>query len=145
MFLDSTLAESLVRAYQAPDYVMLESSDAVEFVIRIGQPSSELDALLHNRGVSSSAVLTAWNPSSQPLSLQQNRLRQVQLVKDLHVAGWPTLPAARRDSSAQWPQEESALVLGIDRTACNAMARRFEQNAYVWCERGRAAELVLMH
>jgi putative PIN family toxin of toxin-antitoxin system len=34
-------------------------------------------------------------------------------------------------------------VLGISRAEATELARRFGQNAFVWCERGSAAELVL--
>jgi putative PIN family toxin of toxin-antitoxin system len=59
------------------------------------------------------------------------------------LAGRARLEAEGRDPKGGWPAEPGFLVPGIPRGEATELARRFGQNAFVWCERGRAAELVL--
>lgn len=106
-------------------------------VIRIGERNVALDRL------GSAAFITAVNPRSERLSEGENRHLSAALRQALESAGRSYLPGEGRDPKGQWPSEPSFLVLGIDRLQANQLARRFAQNAFVWCEAGKAPELVI--
>lgn len=129
------LSPELVAAYRQADYVVRDPP----VVIRVGEASAALDELIGE--AASAAFLTAANPGSERRSDEENRDRLAVLKHAL--AGRRHLEAEGRDPRGGWPAEPSFLVLGISRAEATELARRFGQNAFVWCERGSAAELVL--
>lgn len=131
------LTPELVEAYRAADYVVHEPS----LVIRIGEPNAALDALLADAG--RAAFLTAANPGSERRGDEENDRLLASLRKTLEEAGWRCLEGEGRDPAGAWPAEPSFLVLGILRAQALELARRFGQNAFVWCERGAAPQLAL--
>ena len=64
-----TVSPKLMDAYREADYVVFAEP---EFVLKIGEPSSRLDALLEEEGATTAAFLTAANPRSKPQSAAQN-------------------------------------------------------------------------
>lgn len=110
-------------------------------VIRIGEPNGALDELIGP--AASAAFLTAANPRSERRSEEDNRRLTAVLGQALAAGGYRCLAGEGRDPQGPWPAEPSFLVLGIARAEALALARRFEQNALVWCEPGKAPELVL--
>ena len=145
MFLDSTLPPSQIDVYLGTEYVVHASRASPTFTLRAGQRSRDLSALLLRYRATAAAFLTAWNPQSLPLEQDLNRLRQSDLAGLLEAAGLAHLSGIGRDPSGQWPGEESFLVMGIERSMADGLARRFGQNAYLWCKADGWAELVLMH
>lgn len=131
------LSPALLEAYRAADYVVHDP----HVVIRIGEPNAALDALLAD--AEGAAFLTAANPGSERRGDEENRRFITALEEALHAAGWRTLEGEGRDAKGAWPAEPSFLVPGIPRARALELARRFGQNAFVWCERGLAPELVL--
>lgn len=130
------LSPELVRAYREAEYVVREPY----IVIRIGERNAALDALIGK--AASAAFLTAANPGSEPAGEEENRRSHAELERSL--AGLPCVDAEGRDPKRGWPAEPGFLVLGISRIQASALARRFRQNAFVWCERGRPPELALV-
>jgi len=109
-------------------------------VIRIGEPNAALDELIGP--AATAAFLTAANPRSERRSDEDNRRRMAELDQALSAAGHRRLEGEGRDPAGGWA-EPSFLVLGIEAAEALALARRFEQNGFVWCERGAAPELAL--
>ncbi len=109
-------------------------------VIRIGEPNAALDQLLD--AAATAAFLTAANPRSERRSDEENRRRTAELRQALSTAGHRHLEGEGRDPAGGW-SEPSFLILGIQAAEALALARRFEQNGFVWCERGAAPELAL--
>ncbi len=130
------LSPELIDAYRQADYVVREP----RIVVRIGEANVALDALIGAAG--GAAFLTAANPRSERRSEEENRRRMALLETELHAAGCRYLEGEGRDPKRTWA-EPSFLVLGIARAEALRLARRFEQNAFVWCETGKPAELVL--
>jgi predicted nucleic acid-binding protein len=130
------LSAELVRAYREAEYVVREP----DIVIRVGEPNAPLDALIGK--AASAAFLTAANPASEPAGDEENRRSLAELERSL--AGLQHFGAEGRDPKQVWPPEPGFLVLGISRMQARRLARRFGQNALVWCERGRAPELELV-
>ena len=49
-----------------------------------------------------------------------------------------------RDPEGKWRAEPSVLIMGIPLAEAEALARKLEQNAIVWIEKGRAPQLVVL-
>ena len=63
------------------------------------------------------------------------------LVRLLEERGLPFLYGEGRDPSGQWTAETECIVFGISLPEGLEIARRFEQNAVVFIERGQAPRL----
>lgn len=132
-----TVSAALLAAYRAADYAVLDA----RLVIRIGERNAALDRLIGEAGCA--AFITAANPGSEPRGASENARATAALEQAIATAGWRWLAGEGRDPAAKWPPEASAFVLGISRTQAADLARTFGQNAFVWCEAGKAAELVI--
>jgi putative PIN family toxin of toxin-antitoxin system len=132
------LSEEVARAYRDADYAVLEPP----FVLRIGERSADLDALLARSGAPAAAFLTAVNPKSERKSAEENRAALAELEKALAGANYSRCPAEGRDPRGEWPPEPGFLVPGLPRFEAAALGRRFRQNAIVYIEKRGAAELV---
>ena len=131
------VSPDLLAAYREAEYVVRDPP----IVLRIGERNGELDALLGESG--GAAFLTAANPGSERLSDEENARRSAALREMLDAAGTAYREGEGRDPRHAWPPEPSLLVLGIARAEAIRLARGLGQNAFVWCEAGRAPELVL--
>lgn len=109
------------------------------FVLRVGEPSAELDALLTSHAADTWAFVTACNPGSVVLSGEENAVRMTRLLDVL--SGFTTYPGEGADPAGGWA-EPSVLVVGIGRTVAVEVAKAFGQNAILAGERGGPAELV---
>jgi putative PIN family toxin of toxin-antitoxin system len=129
------LTPQLIVSYQEAVYV------AEGLVLRIGEPSAELDALLETEAAATAAFLTAANPRGEQRSHAANEAAMQTLRASL---SWPFREGEGRDPQDRWPAEPSVLVIGIPRTEAEALGRKFDQNAIVFVEKGGAAELILL-
>ena len=122
---------ALHRAYTRTRY------EAGGVVVRIGQRSTAMDALLDAHRVRSAGFVTAWNPFSRRMPRGWNermlgRLREAARRRRRVLAeGW--------GSGGGWA-ERHLLVAGDARWLAR-LARRFRQNALVVVARGRPARL----
>jgi hypothetical protein len=73
-----------------------------------------------------------------------NRQSQQQLERALSGVATRLYAAIGSDASGGWPGEGSAFAVGVSRSDAEDLARQFMQNAFVWIERDREAELVLL-
>ena len=82
-------------------------------------------------------ILTAWNPRSQPFSLQENKSRnnylRVSLMKN-NFSIFDALGEGKDESGSGWPAEESFFILSIAKEDVEKLAIDYGQNAYVWLE-----------
>lgn len=86
------------------------------------------------------AILSARNPMSRRLDEAANLRRDRELASILHRESIRHSPAEGRSPDGVW-QEPSRLVPGLTRDEALALARRFEQHALVWGERGKVGLL----
>jgi Protein of unknown function (DUF3293) len=135
------LTPELEKAYRDAEYVVFADSDHI--VLRIGTPSSELDALLAAEGAQSAAFLSAANPRGERRSDLENGVANAALQNFVAAAGYSHCWGEGRDPAGGW-SEPSFLIIGIQRANAEALASLFEQLALVYCERGRAPELVIL-
>ncbi|SMC22248.1 Protein of unknown function [Andreprevotia lacus DSM 23236] len=136
MQLDPVRKAELERAYRATRYCV----PALQLVLRIGEHSPALDALLRDNGLESWAFISAANPYSGVLCDYENRARHQNLLDAL--VGQPFWEGSGEPDSPGWLPEPSVLVLGIARDAALVLAQRFEQNAIVSGKLGEAAALI---
>jgi hypothetical protein len=135
---DSKLDPELLQAYLETEY------RAGELVLRIGELNEGLRQIHTHHGVTSSAFVTAWNPYSQSLSPSENGQRHAQLQQLVHARPWHALEGVGQHPSNSWDGEASLLVFGPSITDAEAMGRKFEQNAIVWCAEDAVPRLVVL-
>lgn len=109
------------------------------FVLRVGEPSAELDRLLMLHAADTWAFVTACNPGSVVLPVEVNAERMEQLREVL--TDFTTYPGESSDAGGGWA-EASLLVAGISRSEAVEVATAFEQAAILAGVRGGPAELV---
>ncbi len=136
-----TLKQELIDAYLDADYVVFTDP---ELVLKIGEPSPRLDALLEQAGAASAAFVSAANPRGERRSDAENAAAAAALDELAAAAGYPRHPGEGRDPQGRWRAEPSLLLLGIYRDNAEALGRLFGQNAIVFVEKGRAPELVFL-
>lgn len=113
-----------------------------QYDIKIGEPVPlDINKLLDKE--KSAVVLTAWNPKSQLMSLQQNKKRNVELKKTLQKNNFTVLNALGHGNDLLWPAEESFFIAGIKKQEVENLAIDYGQYAYVWLEAEKPASLVL--
>lgn len=107
-----------------------------------GQPNSELDRLLLETRAASFAFITACNPFSKKLSAEENARRQKALINDITQDNYRFFFGYGADPSEKWEREESLLILDIKRQDALEIARKYEQNAFLFGRIGSVVELV---
>ncbi|TGL54218.1 DUF3293 domain-containing protein [Leptospira wolffii] len=132
MNLDS---DSLRQAYLRTEYITYKPS----FSIRVGRTHPDLDEFLSGKGVYSWAFLTAWNPGSILLTLEENKIRNSDLIRELG-----SFESIEGEGKAEDWKEESFLVLGIDLRNALELSKKFGQNAIVFGTYAKPAELVFV-
>jgi hypothetical protein len=131
---------ALWRAYERAVYRVFDEDRPITF--RIGRTSARLDRLLERHAVTRWAHITAWNPSSIPLSKAENERRQRRLVAALKRAGFEALEGDGADPRGRWTPEPTAFVLGIGVREAQRLGREYAQLAIVVGQRRKPARLV---
>ena len=134
------LTPQLLEAYRNAEYAVFAER---EIVLRVGEPNARLDALLAEHGARIAAFVTAANPRGERRPDAENAVANSALQNLVSAAGYPHYFGEGRDTRRSWA-EPSFLVIGIYRRNAEALGALFEQNAIVFCEAGRAPELVLL-
>jgi Protein of unknown function (DUF3293) len=111
--------------------------------LRVGQRCPELDDLLAGQRVATWAYVTAFNPGSEPLPVEENVARQRELERAVTEVGLMSYSGEGIGDDGQWAPEPSLLVLGIARDDAVRLGRQFGQLAVVYGELGREAELLI--
>jgi uncharacterized protein DUF3293 len=133
------LSSELLTAYEDADYAVFTRP---ELVLRIGEPSPRLDALLEEAGAETAAYLSAANPRGERRPEAENKASHAVLKELIAASGYPYFPGEGRDPEGRWAPEPSFLVLGIYRDNAKLMGRLFGQNAIVFVEKGGGPRLV---
>jgi hypothetical protein len=135
------LAPELLAAYENADYVVFTEP---QLVLRVGERSARLDALLESRGATTAAFITAANPQGRRRGAIKNEFATAALHELIDASGYPGYAGEGRDPDGRWPAEPSVLVIGIYRDNAEKLGRLFQQNAIVFIEKGRPPELVAL-
>ena len=134
------LTPEQLDAYRRAQYVVFADTT---IVVRVGEPSAELDELIMAEGAKSAAFVTAANPRGERRADLENGVANAALQNFVAAAGYPHYWGEGRDPRGSW-SEPSFLVIGIYRTNAEALGSLFEQNAIVYCELGCAPELIVL-
>lgn len=129
--------ERLRKAYLNTTYWLYEP--AID--IRVDKENHGLAATLQQIGYTQWAYLTAWNPFSKQLSVEENEARNQRLLDDLRP--YRVFHGEGVGDDPSWPPEKSFLVAGIHREVAIYLGKKYEQNAIVVGE-GAKAELVML-
>jgi hypothetical protein len=135
------IAAELLAAYTATDFVVFDGPE--RWALHVGAASPRVDALLDRHDATCATIVTAFNPRSQVLTPEANAERHRALVQLLEDRGLPFLLGEGRDPGGRWVAETECIVFGISLAEGLEIARRFEQNAVVFVERGKAPRLEL--
>lgn len=127
--------DPLILAYHNTDYHV----NGFQEPIRIGQISSEADAVLKANACTEWAFITAWNPMSEQLGEAENRFRNAGLKAQL--GAWVVKEGAGCAREGNWPPEESYFIAGIPLESAVMLARIYAQRAFVYGRAGEPAEL----
>ena len=133
------IAAELLAAYTATDFVVFDGEE--QWALHVGVASPRVDALLDRHDATRATVVTAFNPRSKVLPPEANKARHQSLVRLLEEQGLTFLLGEGRDPSGRWTAETECIVFGISLAEGLEIARRFEQNAVVFVERGKAPRL----
>jgi hypothetical protein len=135
-----SIDKGLRQAYLDTVYRVCSEPQPID--IRIGEANPSLDQLLEIIKAHQWAFVTASNPRSQALSDRDNARRNAELKSSLEKAGWRTIDGVGLPSGTGWQPEQTLFIVGIEREAAMALARRWEQNAIVCGTLGAPPELV---
>ena len=133
------IAAELLAAYTATDFVVFDGDE--QWALHVGVASPRVDALLDRHDAACATVVTAFNPRSRLLPSEANAARHDALVSLLEERRLTFLLGEGRDPSGQWTAETECIVFGISLAEGLEIAQRFEQNAVVFIERGKAPRL----
>ncbi len=132
--------QQLLKAYQETIYQVLYPPIAIQ----IGIPNPALDAFLIQHNSINWAFVTAWNPRSKQLSIQENNQRHEELIKLIKKVGYSCFFGKGIGKDASWTPEVSLLVLNIEIKAAIAIGQYFDQNAIVVGESGGLPTLIIL-
>ena len=131
----------LLQHYQNTDYWF--TVDDQKVTLSVNAVNKQFDALCQEFNCETGAFITAFNPHSSLLTLNENRhlnrlleaqLKNIEYIRYFYGAG--------QDRDNQWPAEESFMVFGTQQQTMIDLARRYQQNALVWIEYQQAAALI---
>ena len=124
------ISPNLIKAYREAVYVV-DFGDR-EITLQVGKANAALAKSMKGCEVTTAAFLTAFNPYSQVVDSVENEVRQKRMWADAQPMCPKIFPGIGRDKNDQWPHELSMLALGIDLEDAQALADRYEQNAFLW-------------
>ncbi|MGE4064213.1 MAG: DUF3293 domain-containing protein [Rhodospirillaceae bacterium] len=135
-----SVPSDLVAAYRAAVYEVDDGEGVVRF--HVEEPSAALDGLLARRGACSAVLITAYNPRSRKQSAAENTDAHRALLDAVAGLQKQYLPSRGRDPDGEWPAEPGLFIFDLAREQALALARRFQQYAVVWAEKGSPPVLV---
>ncbi len=137
----SIIPAATVRAYRQTHYRVFGDIPAV---LQVGVPSAQLLRLYRLHHLDCAAFVTACNPFGARLDAACNARRQAALALEIARHGHAACDGMGEHPSGEWPGEPSFLVLGVDRSAAQALGSQFEQNAILWAAADAIPELILL-
>ena len=137
----SSLPPSLIEAYKTTNYTVLA---AKRFVLNIDHKSDGLEDLYRRLRVQTSAFITAFNPYSKTLNIEENITRNEALKKELDEIAWAVVKGYGQDPEELWEKEESFLAFGITKEEAIKLGNKYEQNAILWCDADFKPQLILL-
>ena len=133
--------KTLIENYLNTDYMI--DDELGLWLINIDQQDRTLSRYLHRQAKPTAAFITAYNPMSKSTCEKINKRAHQQLQKQLTTQGFKFLQGYGQSQDNKWPAEPSVLVLAIDKSQANEIAKQYKQAAYVWLDETGLPSLVL--
>lgn len=111
-------------------------------MLKVGVSSPPLALLYQQNKCDCAAFLTACNPFSRNVGDAENAVCQTELAQELTGRSLKLINGVGMDSQGKWPGEASFLVFGLSLEASRALARKYEQNAFIWCGKDAVPQLI---
>jgi|SRR6187401_1641532 len=108
--------------------------------IKINSINSEIESLLEERKFETWAYLTAFNPQSIILPIEENLRRNKELYWEIRA--YYILKGKGCDPKGEWLPEDSYFILGINLKEARQLALKYNQSAFVYGEKGNPAQLI---
>ena len=120
----------LDAAYRATTYRVFLPGGCAD--LRIGQANQTLNCWLETAGCTNFAIVSAYNPGSQPIDATRNAERQSQLECELLEGNYePYAGENIPDGDSAWV-EETCFIPDIELEDACALAENFGQSAIVY-------------
>lgn len=132
------ITTTLLEAYKATCYEIIQPKIA----IFIGQENETLQIFLKENEFINWCFITAWNPYSNALSLEENSALNESLRLDLK--DYKILEAQGKDTIGNWPPEPSFFVANISEDQAIALGKKYQQNAIVYGTINETARLITL-
>ena len=131
--------QQLLQKYESTDYIV---DDDPPLMFHLGEQNDGLRILFASFNVESAAFITAWNPGSEQLPLDENYDRQAALLEAISQLRLNYFVGRGESPAGDWA-EDSYLVLGIDKDQALSLGQQFGQNAVVWIPVSGVPELLI--
>lgn len=126
----TVLPQSTLQAYVDTAYRVHTAPAPI--VLRVGEPSAQLQAWHHAQGVSESVFVTAVNPFGVQVADEVNDEAMAALRQFLSEQGYRWVEGLGQGDDGEWPAEPSLLVPGGDAALALGLCVLFRQNATVY-------------
>lgn len=110
--------------------------------IRVARRCWQLETEVKAAGGHGFAFITACNPQSQQLSVEENARRSAELEMAITAGGWVSWPAVARGATEEWPPEAGFCVLSAEIDQVRHWLIEFSQYAAVVAQLGERARLL---
>jgi hypothetical protein len=130
---------ALIKEYKASNFIFYPENGID--VIKVGKRNKYLDQILRRENIKSSVFITAWNPYSKNMTPKKNEKNQDSLIRLLTKKKIQIIFGQGRSPDLKC-FEDSILALGVSKEDAVKFGKRFKQNAVVYYEINRKAELL---
>ncbi len=98
---------------------------------------------MREHGASGAVFITAYNPYSNQVSVEENAAAMKALEDDLQYLGLPYFPGEGADPKGLWTAEPSFLVIGMSYEQAITLAKKYRQNAVLVSRQDAVPSLLL--
>jgi hypothetical protein len=128
----------LLEAYKNTKYTVFQN----DLVIEINKLNNKLNELLNKYNSTEWAFITAFNPYSNVLNIDENIKRhyELQRLTDRYI----TFEGHGVGEDPSWEPELSLLIIGITKEDAMSIGNKFEQNAIIIGKINSIPELLIL-
>ena len=138
--ISGNIDQHLLEAYLNTTYEVKD----LGLKLKIGESNWHLEEFLVDNNVFSWAFVSAYNPFSKMLSIENNEARHLELVLAIEKMNLVKIEGYGVPENGDWEPEKSLLILGISKTEASDLGKKMEQNAIVFGRLGGVPELVVL-
>lgn len=135
----------LLEAYKNTDYVVLdEVHPQYNGTIHLGKLNAHIDEQLGT--YDTWAFITAWNPASTALPIEENHRRNLEMSSHLvryNLSGYSGFGSSR-DEDIDWT-EEHLFIPGMSIDLASNFAKHYGQNAVLVGEKHKKSKLIIIN